>query len=77
MRRGKSTQSNWEVAKSGALARLTGELEKLRSSDPDGYDPYNSSGRFRQIELDTDIVPALEMPVVGVVPSASDPKRGA
>jgi len=77
MHGGKTTQSNWEVAKSGALARLTGELEKLRSSDPEGYDPYNSSGRFRQLEPDTGVVPVLDMPVSGVTSSASHPQRGA
>lgn len=74
---GKSIQTNRETAKSGAFARLTGELEKLRSPDPGGYDPYNSSGRFRQLKPDTDVVRALEMPMVGIVPSAIDPKPGA
>lgn len=60
MHGGKTTPTNRESAKSGALVRLTGELKKLRSPDPGGYDPYNNSGRFRQLEPDTDVVAAIE-----------------
>ncbi len=77
MHGGKTIQTNRENANSGALARLTGELKKLRSSDPGGYDPYNSSVRFRHLEPDTDVVPILDVPQAGAALAVIDPQRGA
>lgn len=60
MHGGAAVEMKQETAKTGVLARLTGELAKLRADDPGGYDPYNNSGRLLQSEPDTATSPTRD-----------------